>query len=362
MPGTLPLLTRRGDTLRYDRERSLVTVLNRRLYPAETVWVDCADLEAVAQAIETMVIQGGPPLAFVAGYGLALTLDQAADQSLDAQRTILVSAAERLCRTRPTADDLHTLLQAAEQRGHAALDNGRSAGDAVYAFVVGEVQRGDRSAERCGIRAAELLTDGDTVLTVCYPGAAFNWMLYTAVVTQGKQVAVMPTETRPYGQGIRLTASQAVEIGAPVTVITDNMPGFCFSRGMITVYVTAADRIALDGSIANKVGTYQNAVLAKRHGVPFYVLGYDGPDEHTASGADIPIEERNGDEVLMMNGVRIAPAGVRGFYPAFDVTPPDLISSIVTDRGIYRPAMIARYLAETDQVPLDVIPLLATTE
>ncbi|HYF65531.1 MAG TPA: s-methyl-5-thioribose-1-phosphate isomerase [Herpetosiphonaceae bacterium] len=361
MTGRLPLLTRRGDTLRYERERGVVTVLNRRLYPAETVWVECADLEAVARSIETMVIQGGPPLAYVAGYGLALALDQAADRSVERQREVLAAAVARLGRTRPTADDLHTLLAEADRRAGAALDAGSGAGDAVYEFVAGEVRRGDRSAERCGVRAAELLTDGDTVLTVCYPGAAFNWMLYAAVVTQGKQVAVMPSETRPYGQGIRLTASQAAEIGAPVTVINDNMPGFCFSRGMITVYVTAADRIALDGSIANKVGTYQNAVLAKRHGVPFYVLGYDGPDQNTPDGAAIPIEERDGDEVLMMNGVRIAPPGVRGFYPAFDVTPPELISGIVTDRGLYRPAMIGRYLQESDDGPLDVIPLLGTT-
>lgn len=362
MTGTLPLLTRRGDTLRYDRERQIVSILDRRLYPAQTVWVDCPTLEAVAHAIETMVIQGGPPLAYVAGYGLALALDAVADRTLAQQRTTLTEAVDRLWRTRPTADDLHTLLNEAEQRATMAFDHGNAAGDAVYAYVADEVQRGDRVAERCGVRAAELLTDGDTVLTVCYPGAAFNWMLYTAVVKDGKQVSVMPTETRPYGQGIRLTASQAQQIGAPVTVINDNMPGYCFAHDMITVYIAAADRVALDGSIANKVGTYQNAVLARHHRVPFYVLGYDGPDLNTPTGADIPIEERNGDEVLMMNGVRIAPVGVRGFYPAFDVTPPDLINSIVTDRGIYRPAMIARYHDDDREMPLDVIPLLGTTE
>lgn len=362
MTKSLPIMTRRGDTLRYDRERGMVTVLNRRSYPAQTVWVDCPNLEAVAHAIETMVIQGGPPLAYVAGYGFALALDQAANRSWHEQREIVTRTKERLWRTRPTADDLHTLLDEAERRAFAALDQQISAGDAVYDFVTQEVQRGDRSAERCGVRAAELLDDGDTMLTVCYPGAAFNWMLYTAVVTHGKQITVMPTETRPYGQGIRLTASQAHEIGATVRVISDNMAGFCFSRNMITIYVTAADRIALDGSIANKVGTYPNAVLAKRHGVPFYVLGYDGPDQSTPTGADIPIEERNGDEVLMMNGVRIAPDGVQGYYPAFDITPPDLVSSIVTDRGIYRPAMIARYHADTRETPLDVIPLLGSVE
>ncbi|HEY1014096.1 MAG TPA: eIF-2B alpha/beta/delta-like protein, partial [Herpetosiphonaceae bacterium] len=234
-------------------------------------------------------------------------------------------------------------------------------GDAVGAYVAREVLRGDRVAERCGARAAEFLTDGDTILTVCYPGAAFNWMIYTAAVVQGKQIAVMPTETRPYGQGIRLTASQAHEIGVPVTVITDNMPGFCFAKGMISVYVTAADRIAMDGSIANKIGTYQNAVLARRHGVPFYVLGYDGPERGTPDGTAIPIEERDGEEVLRHNGVRLAPEGVRGYYPAFDVTPPELVSAIVTDRGVYRPEMIGRYHEDAADAPLDVIPLLGTS-
>lgn len=362
MAGTLPILTRRGDTLRYDRERGSVSILDRRAYPGRTEWISYASAEAVAEAIEAMVIQGGPPLAYVAGYGLALALDQAADQPLAAQRILLEATIARLRRTRPTADDLATLLAEAGRRGLAALEAGQAPNAVVHSFVAAEVARGDRVAERCGVRAAELLTDGDTMLTVCYPGAAFNWMLYTAVVTQGKAIRVMPSETRPYGQGIRLTASQAQEIGAEVVVITDNMPGICFQRDIISVYVAAADRVAMDGAIANKVGTYQNAVLAKYHGVPFYVLGYDGPDQSTATGADIPIEERNGDEVLSFNGVRLAPEGVSGYYPAFDVTPAELISAIVTDRGMYRPAMIGRYHSDRRETPLDVIPLLGSTE
>ena len=129
----------------------------------------------------------------------------------------------------------------------------------------------------------------------------------------------------------------------PTTVITDNMAGYCFQHGMFTKYVTAADRIAMDGSAANKVGTYQYAVLAQRHGVPFYVLGYDGPDRETPTGADIPIELRDPNEVLLFNGVRVASEGAQGYYPAFDVTPPELITAIVTDRGIWAPPEVARY-------------------
>ena len=353
---TLPLLTRRGDTLRYDRERGMVLVLDRRRYPHETVFVECADVEAVARAIETMVVQGGPPLAYVAGYGLALAARAWRDRPSEAQRGAIIQAGQRLRATRPTADDLHYIIAEGLSRADAAILEGGDAEAALADFVAGEVARGDKVAERCGRIAAGLLDDGDRILTHCFAGAALNWMLYTAHVEQGKAIRLYPTETRPYLQGARLTAHQAHEIGVQVTLLTDNMPGFCFARGMFSVYVTAADRVALDGSIANKIGTYQYAVLARRHGVPFYVLGYDGPDPATPSGADIPIEERDPAEVLRFAGARTAPEGVGAYYPAFDVTPPDLVSAIVTSRGIYRPERIADYLRDGD-APLDIIPI-----
>lgn len=353
---SLPLLTRRGDTLRYDGERGVVLVLDRRLYPRETVFVECCDVEAVAQAIETMVVQGGPPLAYVAGYGLALAARCWRGRTAEAQRAALIQAGERLRRTRPTADDLHGVLGEAGVRADAAILAGEDAERVIVAFVDSEVRRGDRVAERCGRHAAELLDDGDSILTHCFAGAALNWMLYVAFVEQGKQVHLYPTETRPYLQGARLTAHEAHAIGVPVTLLTDAMPGFCFARGLFRVYVTAADRIAMDGSVANKVGTYQHAVLARRHGVPFYVLGYDGPDRATPTGAGIPIEVRDPAEVLWFAGVRTAAEGVGGFYPAFDVTPPELVSAIVTSRGVYRPERIGDFFDGGDG-PLDVIPL-----
>ncbi len=340
---TLPLLTRRGDTLRYDREHGLVHILDRRRYPHETLFVGCQTLEEVADAITTMIVQGGPPLAYVAGYGLALAARQHQDWPTEQQRAALIQAAEMLRTTRPTADDLHSLLDTALRLADDALLNGQPAEPVIANFVASEVERGDAVAEACGRYAAGLLNDGATILTHCFAGAALNWMLYVAHVEQGKQLHLYANETRPYLQGARLTAHQAHEIGVQVTLLTDNMAGFCFSRNMFTRYITAADRIALDGSIANKVGTYQYAVLARRHGVPFYVLGYDGPDPQTASGMDIPIEERQPDEVLHCAGVRTAPAGVGGYYPAFDVTPPELVTAIVTERGVFTPAEMADY-------------------
>jgi methylthioribose-1-phosphate isomerase len=198
-------------------------------------------------------------------------------------------------------------------------------------------------AEACGRHAAAILADGETILTHCFAGAALNWMLYVAHVEQGKHLHLYANETRPYLQGARLTTQQAHEIGIRVTLLTDNMAGFCFSRGMFTTYITAADRIALDGSIANKVGTYQYAVLAARHNVPFYVLGYDGPDPNTPTGADIPIEERDPSDVLRCGNIATAPPGVAAYYPAFDVTPPELVTAIVTERGVFAPEAMVAY-------------------
>ncbi len=339
----LPLLTRRGDTLYYDTDRGAVLVLDRRKYPQETTFVACATVEEVAHAIEAMIVQGGPPLAYVGGYGLAVAARQHRGWPAEALRGALIAAAARLRQTRPTADDLHTVIDQTLIVADRCFFAGGDVEQAIVEHVKREVDRGDHVSEACGRHAAALLHDGDAILTHCFAGAALNWMLYVAAVEQSKQISLICNETRPYLQGARLAAASGVEIGVPTTVITDNMAGYCFTRGMFTKYITAADRIALDGSIANKVGTYQYAVLAQRHGVPFYVLGYDGPDPATQSGADIPIEERDPEEVLRFNGVRVAAPGAHGYYPAFDVTPPELIAAIVTDKGVFQAADIRRY-------------------
>ncbi len=332
----LPLLTRHGDTLRYDRERGLL-LLDRRRYPHETVFVECPDVEAVTRAVETMVVQGGSPLAYVAGYGLALAARPGGAAHPRPSWPRSSRPASACARPRPTAADLHTIIAEGLARADSAIMAGKDAEAAIVDFVAGEVGRGDRVAERCGRIAAGLLDDGDRILTHGFAGAALSWMLHTAHVEQGKQIQLYATETRPELQGARLTAHQAHEIGVPVTLLADATPGFCLARGMFSVYIAAADRVALDGSIANTIGTYQYAVLARRHSVPFYVLGYDGPDRATPTGADIPIEERDPAEVLQFAGQRTAPDGVGAYYPAFDITPPELVSAIVTNRGIYRP-------------------------
>jgi methylthioribose-1-phosphate isomerase len=327
------ILADRFKTLHYDPDQDAVVLLNRAKYPHEIEYVTCRTVEEVARAIETMIVQGGPPLAYAAGLGLAL-----ADPTEAAYR----AAAQRLLATRPTADDLHHIIPAALDRALAALAAGEDPKRAVLAYVNHEIERGNRVSRLCGEHAADLLSDGDRVLTHCIAGAALCWMLWTAK-QQGKTIHLIATETRPYLQGARLTAQCAVELGIEVTIITDGMPAHLMSQGMIDKFICAADRITLDGHITNKVGTFQIAIAAHYHGIPFYVLGYDGPDPNTEGAAGIEIEWRYGEEVLHCAGQRTAVHGANALYPAFDITPPHLISAIVTDRGVFPPTLIRRY-------------------
>jgi methylthioribose-1-phosphate isomerase len=327
------ILADRFKTLHYDPDQDVVILLNRAKYPHEIEYVACRTVEEVARAIETMIVQGGPPLAYAAGLGLALAEPTEAGYR---------AAAERLLATRPTADDLHHIIPVALDLALVALATGDDPKQAVLAYVNGEIERGNRVSKLCGEHAADLLQDGDRVLTHCIAGAALCWMLWTAK-QQGKTIHLIATETRPYLQGARLTAQCARELGVEVTVITDGMPAHLMSQGMVDKFICAADRITLDGHITNKVGTFQIAIAAHYHGIPFYVLGYDGPDPDTESADGIEIEWRDGEEVLHCAGQRTAVVGAKALYPAFDITPPHLISGIVTDRGVFPPTLIRRY-------------------
>jgi methylthioribose-1-phosphate isomerase len=339
------LLADRFKTLRYDEEQQAVVVLDRRNYPFTTEFVSLRTVEEVAQAIENMTVQGGPPLAYVAGLGLALAARDL-DASAARQSAYLEQVAKRLLATRPTADDLNHIVPAALKAAQNALREGQDPHQAALAYVNGEIQRGNEVARRCGEHAARLVNDGDQILTHCFAGAALCWMLWTAK-NQGKTVTLVGCETRPYLQGARLTATSALELGIDFKLITDGMAAHLLATERIDKFICAADRITLDGHITNKVGTLTHAITAHHFGKPFYVLGYDGPDPNTETGADIPIEERNPEEVFYAKGeegtVRTAVRGIGGYYPAFDVTPPHLVSAICTDKGIFAPATIREY-------------------
>jgi len=332
-PPNPAILADRFNTLRYDLDQDAVILLNRAKYPLQTEFVTCETVEDVALAVETMIVQGGPPLAYAAGLGLALAEPTEPDYR---------AAADRLLSTRPTADDLHHIIPAALERALAALTAGSDPKNAILDYANGEIERGNRVSQMCGQNAADLLEDGDRVLTHCIAGAALCWMLWIAK-HQGKTIHLIPTETRPYLQGARLTAQSAVEMGIDCTLITDGMPAHLMSQGMVDKFICAADRVTLDGHITNKVGTLQIAIAAQYHGVPFYVLGYDGPDPHTESADGIEIEWRDGREVLYLAGQRTAVEGVNALYPAFDITPPHLISGIVTDRGVFAAHLVRGY-------------------
>jgi methylthioribose-1-phosphate isomerase len=347
------ILSDRFKTLRYDSETGEVVILNRRKYPFATVYERYNTVEGVAVAIEEMVVQGGPPLAYAAGLGLALVARESEEWEVGSGKQggesdeRLKAAAERLLNTRPTADDLHHIIPQALAIGLAA-EPGRRV-QAILEYVNGEIQRGNEVSQRCGWHAAQLLKNGDRILTHCIAGAALCWMLWYARIG-GRRVHVFASETRPYFQGARLTAQSCVEMGIECTLITDGMSAHLMSQGMLDKFICAADRLTLDGHITNKVGTLQHAIAANYFGLPFYVLGYNGPDPHSPGAADIVIEERNPAEVFQAEGregtVRTAVEGVTAYYPAFDITPPHLIEAIVTDRGVFPPTLIHRYFEQ----------------
>lgn len=343
------LLADRFKTLRYDEDAKAVVVLDRRKYPFQTEFVTLRTVEEVAVAIEDMTVQGGPPLAYVAGLGLAMAARDL-DASPTRQAVYLEQVAKRLLATRPTADDLNHIIPAALTVAHDALRENRDPFRATLDYVNSEIERGNTVSRLCGQHAARLVNDGDQILTHCIAGAALCWMLWTAK-QQGKNITLVGCETRPYFQGARLTAASAVEMGIPFKLITDGMSAHLMSVGKLDKFICAADRVTLDGHITNKIGTLQHAISAHHFGKPFYVLGYDGPDPKTATGADIPIEWRKPDEIFHARGetgtVRTAIHGIDGYYPAFDITPPHLISAICTDKGIFAPNNISAYFDET---------------
>ncbi|NPV06295.1 MAG: s-methyl-5-thioribose-1-phosphate isomerase [Syntrophaceae bacterium] len=313
-------------------EGNALVVIDRRRLPQEIVRLRCPDHEAVARAIEEMAVQGAGDIAITAGYGLFLAARAAERGDPSRRDAMLQKAAERLIATRPTGYHLAALVNKLMRRvgeaGPAA-----PASEVILASLKRSLEAQRRISEDTGRQAETLLAPGDRILTHCFPGPALLYMLCFAR-EKGKDVRVLCTETRPYLQGARLTAWSVSELGIDTTLITDNMAAYCMSRGMVSKVFAAADRVAMDGVVANKVGTLQLAICADHFRIPFYILAYGGPDAKTPRGADIPIEERDPREVLEFRGSPISGPAVKGYYPAFDLTPPELVTGIVTARGV----------------------------
>jgi methylthioribose-1-phosphate isomerase len=315
-------------------EGDLLVIIDRRRLPREIVRLECPDYEAVARAIEEMAVQGAGDIAVTAGFGLYLAARKLEHGSTAGKTATLWEAAGRLVATRPTGFHLAALVNKLMGRIEEAA-GAKPASEVILASLRRALESQRRISEDTGRHAETLLVSGDRILTHCFAGPALLHMLSMAR-KNGKDVRVICTETRPYLQGARLTAWSVSELGIDTTLITDNMAAHCMSKGMVSKVFAAADRVAMDGVVANKVGTLQLAICANYFKIPFYILAYGGPDKRTLCGADIPIEERDPREVLEFRGAPISGPAVKGYYPAFDLTPAELVTGIVTTGGITR--------------------------
>ena len=318
-------------------------LLDQTRLPDQEVWLALTDHRQVAEAIRSMRVRGAPAIGVAAAYGLALAAAASSRSGRDELLAELRAAASELAATRPTAVNLSWALERVMAAAQAASD-----AEAVRGVVLAEAQRIQRedveANRRLGRLGAELVPDGATVLTHCNTGALATGGYGTALgvvraaVEQGKRLRVVATETRPQLQGARLTAWELARAGIECTLIVDSAAGALMRRGEIDLVIVGADRIAANGDVANKIGTYSLAVLAREHGLPFYVAApISSIDLSLATGDDIPIEERSPEEVTAWGERRIAPEGVAVANPAFDVTPHQLISAILTERGFASP-------------------------
>ncbi len=313
-----------------------LVLLDQRLLPLETVFLDVGDSAACAEAIRAMVVRGAPAIAFAAAWGVVLACREA-DAGAD-----LEAALQRLADARPTAVNLRWGVDRM-RRAITGLDGSERIERAMAeATAIGDEDVASNRA--IGDAGAALLPDGARVLTICNTGslATAGWGTALGIVRSahrdGRLAGVLACETRPYLQGARLTMYELMADGVPVELITDSMAAFFMARGEVDAVIAGADRVAANGDTANKIGTYGLAVLAAYHGIPFYIAApISTLDPATADGGGIAIEERGADEVLTVQGVRIAPPGARARHPAFDVTPGSLIAGIVTERGVLRP-------------------------
>ena len=327
-----------------------VRMIDQTKLPREEVYLTCRDYREVAEAIRSMVIRGAPAIGVAAAMGVALGVKNSQATTVTELRAEFDRIAETISRTRPTAVNLFwavdRMRRVFEELLAGPLPDAEKLA-AVKSRLVEEAQgvlAEDVAINRAmGRHGAALLPDAGTVLTHCNAGALATGGYGTALgviraaVAAGKKLQVFADETRPFLQGARLTAWELMQDGIPVTLITDNMAGHFMKQGEIKAVIVGADRIAANGDVANKIGTYSVAVLAHVHGIPFYVAApISTLDLRLASGDLIPIEERSSAEVTQLAGISIAPANVVARHPAFDVTPHRYVTAIVTERGVAR--------------------------
>jgi methylthioribose-1-phosphate isomerase len=337
-----------------------VVMLDQRLLPTEEVHYTYTSYRGVASAISDMVIRGAPAIGVAAAMGVAIGVLHSKAKTVDELRPELDEICSVLAKTRPTAVDLFWAIDRMKAK-FAAVTAQTSDLEAIRAEMIAEAKQihleKKATDEAMGRFGAELMPNEGSVMTQCNAGALATAGIGTALgvfrvaVEQGKKLHVLVPETRPYLQGARLTAWELHKGGIPLTLITDNMVGHFLKTGTVGAIVTGADRVAANGDTANKIGTYQIAVLAKENNVPFYIAAPVSTfDLSIPDGTHIPIEERSSDEVIFIKNIRIAP-DVKAAHPGFDVTPARYITAIITERGIARAPYTEslRALANTKQ-------------
>ncbi len=324
-----------------------VLMLDQRLLPTEEKWLVLRSYNEVADAIRDMVVRGAPAIGVSAAYGVALGLKHFVGTSIFDMEDEFEYVAETLAKTRPTAINLFWAIERMRQAFQKAKSEGKAVSE-IKLILIEEAKKiheeDIQAQEMIAKYGGELIADGSTVLTHCNAGALATggvWGTALGVIRgakqQGKKVAVIADETRPYLQGARLTAWELMKDEIPVTLITDNMAGYMMRIGKVQAVVVGADRIAANGDTANKIGTYTIAVLARENNIPFYVAApLSTIDLNCSTGEEIPIEERDEREVTHIKEVQLAPKGIKVANPAFDVTPSEYISAIITERGVVR--------------------------
>ncbi|MUT64433.1 S-methyl-5-thioribose-1-phosphate isomerase [Paenibacillus sp. NEAU-GSW1] len=319
-------------------------LLDQRLLPEEIVYLPLTTSEDVWEAIRHLKVRGAPAIGISAAYGVVL--GSRAEETIEGWIEQVRKQAEYLATSRPTAVNLFWALDRMKARAAALAESGLSVEAAKQALLdeAIAIQSEDEETNRLiGEHALSLFEENMGVLTHCNAGGLATAKYGTALAPfylaqeQGITLRVFADETRPVLQGARLTAFELQQAGVDVTLICDNMAGMVMSKGWVDAVIVGTDRVAANGDVANKIGTYSVAVLAKAHGIPFYVAcPMSTIDLLTPTGAEIPIEERNAEEITEGFGKRTAPQGIKVFNPAFDVTPNDLVTAIITEKGIIK--------------------------
>lgn len=322
-------------------------MLDQRLLPTKEKWLMLKNYNEVANGIRDMVIRGAPAIGISCAYGIALGVKHFVGTNIDDLEEELEYICDVLGKTRPTAINLFWAIDRMKQTFSKAKDEAKSLAEIKQIMIDDAKAIHDEDIESQRLIAqfgGELLEDGSNVLTHCNAGALATggvWGTALGVIRgardQGKKIHVIADETRPYLQGARLTAWELLQDDIPVTLITDNQSGHLMKKGKVQAVVVGSDRIAANGDVANKIGTYMVAVLANRHGIPFYVAApMSTVDMNCPTGEEIPIEERDIREVTHIKDIQLAPEGIEVGNYAFDVTPNEIIDAIVTEKGVAR--------------------------